>query len=301
MDAPFVTDETAAQEAPVWFYAVGAQRHGPVTREEIRALAAAFAISAQTLVWRDGMTGWMPASATELQDMPELTPAPRPYIEGQTSVVERERWLQETPHGDPRTFTRLYIAWVAAFGVTLAAYLVIFGSLITVLMASLTSGKPPPDLSDEFAVRMLAAIAVTVTGLTACFVLWILLAHRTWCQVNDGAAATTPGMAVALSCIPCFNFYWSFIAVRGLAYEMNRVMDENGIPGPRPNTNLALMYCIANVCIVVPLVQYIAWPTLIVLGLIVYYELQRSGRRIHEWRAARAAGRRPGAPAAPVV
>ena len=43
-----------------WYYARGEERMGPVDEHEILALASTGQISAQTLVWREGMADWMP-------------------------------------------------------------------------------------------------------------------------------------------------------------------------------------------------------------------------------------------------
>lgn len=48
-----------------WFYARGQQRLGPVSAETIRHLLQAAAITGQTLVWREGMLDWAPASRTD--------------------------------------------------------------------------------------------------------------------------------------------------------------------------------------------------------------------------------------------
>ncbi len=299
-----MTDDSVSEKPAEWFYAVGQTRHGPVGVEELQRLAAALAINVKTLVWREGMPDWAPAGTTELAALPELVAAPQPYVEGRTNVLARERWLAATPQGDPRTFTRLYVAWVVTFAAVLVSYAIIFWTFIASMMDALKGGAAAPEPPDEFIGRMLGVLGITGVGLLVAFILWILLSLRNWSQVDDGASATSPGLAVGLSCIPCFNYYWSFVAVRGLAAEMNRVMDENGIPGPRPNTNLALVYCIANVGTLVPLLNYLAWPTMLILGLIVYFELQRSGRRIFEWRVERAGrldAQRRAPAAAPVV
>lgn len=43
-----------------WYYARGEQRMGPVDDEQILSLASTGQITAQTLVWREGMADWMP-------------------------------------------------------------------------------------------------------------------------------------------------------------------------------------------------------------------------------------------------
>lgn len=43
-----------------WYYAIGQQRQGPVTEQQLQALAKDGVITGDTLVWREGMTGWQP-------------------------------------------------------------------------------------------------------------------------------------------------------------------------------------------------------------------------------------------------
>ena len=52
-------------ESPMqWYYAIGEQRQGPVDEAEFQRLVAAGTITADTLVWRQGMTGWTTYGAT---------------------------------------------------------------------------------------------------------------------------------------------------------------------------------------------------------------------------------------------
>lgn len=52
-----------------WYYGSGGGQHGPVGEGELRALIASGAVGPQTLVWREGMAGWLP-----LQSVPEFAP-----------------------------------------------------------------------------------------------------------------------------------------------------------------------------------------------------------------------------------
>jgi type IV pilus assembly protein PilA len=63
-----------------WYYAtVDGQRCGPLPAADLRALALAGTIGAQTLVWRDGMAQWRPlherAAELELPALPPPLPA----------------------------------------------------------------------------------------------------------------------------------------------------------------------------------------------------------------------------------
>jgi len=56
-----------------WYYASEGQQNGPHSEETIRELAKSGVIGESTLVWRDGMSDWQPASEV----MPHLlAPAP---------------------------------------------------------------------------------------------------------------------------------------------------------------------------------------------------------------------------------
>ena len=46
-----------------WYYAVGDQRHGPVEQAEFDRLVSEGTITADTLVWRQGMAAWQPRAA----------------------------------------------------------------------------------------------------------------------------------------------------------------------------------------------------------------------------------------------
>lgn len=46
-----------------WYYAKGGQQLGPVTDDDLRQKVASGEVSAQDLVWRDGMANWQAASS----------------------------------------------------------------------------------------------------------------------------------------------------------------------------------------------------------------------------------------------
>lgn len=43
-----------------WYYAVGSQQQGPVTDDQLHALAKDGVVTGDTLVWREGMVNWQP-------------------------------------------------------------------------------------------------------------------------------------------------------------------------------------------------------------------------------------------------
>ncbi len=50
-----------------WYYGSSAGQHGPVDENELRAMIASGGVGPQTLVWREGMSDWVP-----LQSVPEF-------------------------------------------------------------------------------------------------------------------------------------------------------------------------------------------------------------------------------------
>ena len=54
--------EPAAQPADLWYYGDGEQRHGPVSMNELKALASSGQLQPSHLVWKRGMAEWAPAA-----------------------------------------------------------------------------------------------------------------------------------------------------------------------------------------------------------------------------------------------
>ena len=53
-----------------WYYAASSDRRGPVSDVEFQTLIDQGVITAQTLVWCDSMTDWLPLAATSRQSLP---------------------------------------------------------------------------------------------------------------------------------------------------------------------------------------------------------------------------------------
>ena len=53
-----------------WYYATGGQQVGPITDAELEQLVRAGTITADTLVWREGMTDWQPYARTQAGTTP---------------------------------------------------------------------------------------------------------------------------------------------------------------------------------------------------------------------------------------
>lgn len=251
----------------MWYYAIGNERKGPVSPAEIEALIAGGAIMSETLVWREGMSTWLPLRATELASVPGAIPSPAPYVEGRTTSSGMGRhWpgpeMTCGVDGTDKMFVRFWLMLIPV---------VISGAIVGV--GTVTQSVP--------------LIVVGVLATLASYVLMIVCGckfmYRCWMLVSDGKARTTPGQAVGFLFIPLFNFYWQFVAHWGLTLEMNRVIDEYQIPAPRPNPQLMLWYLILGLCGIIPFIGAFASLASIIVGLMAFLQVKATARAMLEW------------------
>ncbi|MCL2120465.1 MAG: hypothetical protein FWH27_18790, partial [Planctomycetaceae bacterium] len=85
-------------------------------------------------------------------------------------------------------------------------------------------------------------------------------------------ARTTPGKAVGFLFIPIFNFYWIFVAFRGLGKNMNETLRRYGIQY-QVNEGLGGIFCILAIfsCILPGIFTWILYwvPYISFLGILV--------------------------------
>jgi len=65
--------------ASEWYYSHDGERHGPISSDQLRALAAAGKLTSEDLVWKDGMENW--TAAGKVQGLIQSTgaaPSPPP-------------------------------------------------------------------------------------------------------------------------------------------------------------------------------------------------------------------------------
>ena len=70
--------------------------------------------------------------------------------------------------------------------------------------------------------------------------------------------------------VPLYNFYWQFVAIRGLAAEMNRHCGMHSIPGPPINVGLGTALCIIGCVLWVPYLGMLAMVAYVIVGSIFW-------------------------------
>ena len=122
---------------------------------------------------------------------------------------------------------------IAIFGVSLGFFLF------------LIMGESPVK-DDKLALIILVTIMIFL-GLALMIygiVVYCILLYKSWQQIQDGQARTTPGKAVGFQFIPLFNLYWIFIAYWGFAVDYNKYIQYKELEVSPLNQLLFLAYCI---------------------------------------------------------
>ena len=105
--------------------------------------------------------------------------------------------------------------------------------LPSILLGALAAAKPSPDAELSagggamFSAAMLIMMIAYPLVIVGTVFMYMLL-YQLWKLVPRDLARTTPGKAVGLCFIPLFNFYWGFVAFKGLGEDMNKMLQRHG-------------------------------------------------------------------------
>ena len=190
----------------MWHYIHNNQRIGPVDENIIRALIRKGTVVRETPVWKEGMPNWSPAGTTALQVQFGSVPPTPPPYSGPTAYAVSAQSYS------PDSFKALWLwfAWLVGAGLPLSI------------------------------------IFLGIPALVAGMVISHILLYRFWCVIQDGEARTTPGKAVGFCFIPFFNLYWIYVAIVGLAEDLNAYCDQRNIDGLRVSEGLALTWFVLS-------------------------------------------------------
>jgi len=100
-------------------------------------------------------------------------------------------------------------------------------------------------------------------------VLFYIILYRSWQQIQDGYARTTPGKAVGFLFIPFFNFYWIFEAFTGFVKDSNAYIQRHALPVKLQDVGLATATCVLTLLCLVPYLNFLTGIALFVLQIIL--------------------------------
>jgi hypothetical protein len=81
-------------------------------------------------------------------------------------------------------------------------------------------------------------------GVVSALVLFFIIIYKAWQLVQREGVRGDPDKMVSHCFIPGWNFYWVFPAFRGLAKELNDVMDKENIAAERINLDMVTLMII---------------------------------------------------------
>jgi len=278
-----------------WHLLNNGQQYGPYSEDDLLQFVREGRIVRDSLLWTEGMQGWVAASTLEGL-FPQVVPAiplaiavpqapaiPRPVASGTLTAPTPQRATspgkaatqRTAPAGKASTqrgqttkqstrampsgpYPTLRIK-PASFELLLA----LLGSVVT-LMAIAIWAQRTIDQSDVAAqATQTLWLKLMWAAAAGCLIGWIavnaIYLHRIWLTLQYAKPRTTPGNAVGLLLVPLFNLYWTFVAFYGLAQDWNRITarypDLNR--APKLNEGLFLAFCCCS--ILVPPVAMILW------------------------------------------
>jgi hypothetical protein len=243
-----------------WYYTdASGQQAGPVTEAQLKQLLSNGTLSADTMVWAEGMENWvLSAEVSSLQSVPTPSPsqnpslspiitqaaapyspqAANPYAPPQTQVTaapvtDDDYFIPDVKRTNYGLFAGTFIV---GFLLLIAGFFVLGFTQET--RTTQSYGSDPygfNNSSSSSSEVSVPAIVMMVLGFG--FLMWggilgLIYLHRAWRLVQPGGATTTPGKAVGFLFIPLFAIYWTFIAYRKLA------------AAPRAGEGLFLAYAI---------------------------------------------------------
>jgi len=298
-----------------YYLVLGSQRKGPFQKDDLLAQG----LEHDTLVWHTGRPDWVRADQMpELRDVLVLVPPPipdfflaaketsyraKPSPRGHAEVAPLPRDLIAGPRYRPATFRLLFGFWLLLLCLTLVP---ILGATTMFILAAnenlstyrynYVTGRSEyafdygaRDRRDMFQILGTLGSIGAMLLLLAGTILFLIFLYKAWNLVQDGRARTTAGRAIGFLFIPFFNLYWVFVALRGLALDLNRYAHRHEIRIKPVSEGLALTCCILALCCFVPPLAALTLPASIVVLVILLNSVKNAAAIIAEakWEQAR--------------
>jgi hypothetical protein len=163
-----------------WFYSTGGSQAGPVSPEELKALAATGQLKPADLIWRDGLADWSPASTAvpELFSVPAPAPVAAPVPEPVMAVAVAPQGVLPYQGGgvaisvSSRTMellrqTRPWVLFIGIIGFIVAGLIALAtGMFIYFTAGSMPSGRIEPLLI--MGIYVLMGVACFLPSLYLC-------------------------------------------------------------------------------------------------------------------------------------
>lgn len=248
-----------------WFIHSNGEQMGPYTGEQLVQYAQQGSVTAETLVWAEGMAEWAPAS-----QVPGLLPAApaaaaavvaaKPatgagwnpnagrlaaagggsgalggsaYKPGASSLIPQAPVGGEYPLIPVKKSS--FGLWLGTFIggfflMIIGMILIIPAMMVTAAAAAAASSSAGGSAETAGAASLGIGVLISFLLGVACSItstiLFYINIYRAWFCLQAGGPQTTPGKAVGFLFIPLFNLYWVFIAINSLPKNWNRIVSS---------------------------------------------------------------------------
>jgi hypothetical protein len=169
-----------------------------------------------TMVWQEGMEGYVTANA--IQELREVEGGLPPDLPGAAPSEPPPRASARRGSPDAPPYSQKEFSPGSIL-------LPVIGWPVCLTIAYIgAQSRMGDDISGPF---FLAACALLVWQA----VLFLKVIYRGWSVIQGPDSRTSPTNAVAFLFIPVFNLYWAFVAIHGLARELNAYLRDVSVHG----------------------------------------------------------------------
>ena len=123
----------------------------------------------------------------------------------------------------------------------LLSLFLVFTLLVSGLLLVLSTEFFSYCRDEEFMILCVIACCISLALAIAAKITFLIFIYRCWSLIQDKYAYITPGKAVGFFFIPILRIFWPFIAVYGLAKNLNAYAERYGIAAPRTAEWLLLL------------------------------------------------------------
>jgi GYF domain 2/Domain of unknown function (DUF4328) len=256
-----------------WFVHSNGEQMGPYTGQQLVEYAQQGSITAETMVWAEGMAEWAPASQVPGLIPEAAAPAPAPVAAAvattstawkppgsrvaaggakPATAVATSSYAAQAPVGGEYPY---FPVKSASFGLWLGSFAggigLIIISIFMIVSGAVAGARADAQGADPTAGAGTAGMGgiLYLVGMVVMLVSMIFFCinlYRAWACLQPGGAQTTPGKAIGFMFIPFFNLYWVFVAINGLPKDWNRIVAsyEDLKAAPKLSETTFLLYCI---------------------------------------------------------
>gem|GEM_PF-1087327 len=261
-----------------WHLLNNGQSYGPYSEEDLLQFVREGRIVRDSLLWTEGMDGWVAASTLEglfpavPATVPQPRAMPRPVVAGSVTSRSPQRPPSAGKLATQRGQTAKPPARAAASGAYSARrikvadfrwLLILLGSGVTLVVIAIWAQWQLNHSEVSAQAAQILWLRLMWAAAAGCLMAWVgsngIYLYRIWSILQHGRPRTTPAKAVGLLCVPLFNLYWNFVAFYGLAQDWNRITTRHADLNSAPKLNEKLFLAFSCCSIVAPPVAVILW------------------------------------------